>query len=398
MALTPPSTPVGRPVEVLAAFLHLGLTSFGGPVAHVGYFRREFVERRDWLSDADFAQLVAYTHLLPGPSSSQLGLCIGLLRAGWIGALAAFVGFTLPSALLLLALALALPAIPTGIAHPVIAGLKLVAVPVVAHAVVTMARSLCAGFRPAAIAAAAACSAVLLNGAPGQLAAGAVGVLGGLLLLPPAAPPRVHLPSAPFRRASGAWCLATCAALLVLLPFAARVGGWAAVAAAFFQSGSLVFGGGHVVLPLLREAVVTPGWVDPAEFLAGYGAAQAMPGPLFSFAAFLGARLGGGAGGVTGAAVALVSLFLPGLLLAAGALPWWHDLARHPRAHRVLQGVNAAVVGLLAATLLNPVASSAIHDSVDVIIAFAGFLLLLTGRVSPLFLVPVCIASAALLP
>ena len=382
-------------LEVFAAFLRLGLSSFGGPLAHISYFRREFVERRRWLGETDFARLLALCQFLPGPASSQTGFSLGLLRAGWGGALAAFAGFTLPSALLLLAFAAAVPYLsgPTG--QAVVHGFKVVAVAVVAQAVLGMAKQLCPDRARAAIAAVAA--AILLAGPPGilQLAVIAAGAAAGALFLKNLPPLEEAAFALPYGVKLGAVLLGVFAVLLAALPMiAAGRHGLLEVASRFYRAGALVFGGGHVVLPLLQDTVVTPGLVSKEEFLAGYGAAQAVPGPLFTVSAYLGARIAAPDGGIHGAAVALLSIFLPGLLLVAGALPFWHSLSRKRLAASAVAGVNAAVVGLLAAALYDPVWVGAIAGPIDVAIAAVAFAMLAAWRAPPLVAVLWCVAAS----
>jgi len=385
----------GNAREVLAAFTKLGLTSFGGPVAHIGYFRREFVERREWLDDTEFARVLALCQFLPGPASSQMGFSVGLLRAGWPGAFAAFVAFTLPSALLMYAFATILPALAGGAGQAAIHGLKLVAVAVVAQGVMNMARQLCPDAPRASIAVAAVAAALVSGAAWMQLAVVAGGALAGLAFCLAVKPPQGSPLSAPYGLRTGALLLAVFVLLLFALPVVAKTqGGMLAVIEAFYRSGALVFGGGHVVLPLLRETVVAPGWVSNDDFLAGYGAAQAVPGPMFSFASYLGARLPGAEGGALGSVVAVLSIFLPGLLLVAGTLPLWRAISDHPLAARAVAGVNAAVVGLLAAALYDPVWTSAVRGPVDVAIAAIGFTLLVAWRASPLLVVVWCVVAS----
>lgn len=381
--------------EVFLAFLRLGLTSFGGPVAHISYFRREFVERRHWLGESEFARLVALCQFLPGPASSQTGFSLGLMRAGWPGAIAAFVAFTLPSALLLFAFAAAYPYLsgPTG--QAVIHGFKLVAVAVVGQAVLGMARQLCPDRTRAAIAAIAA--AALLVGPPGllQLAVIAAGAAAGLAFCKSLPVPEEAVLQLPHGMKLGAVLLVMYGVLLAGLPVvASEYDGLVRVADRFYRAGALVFGGGHVVLPLLRETVVAPGLVSNDEFLAGYGAAQAIPGPMFTVSAYLGARIPAPGGPAAGALVALVSIFLPGLLLVAGALPFWHSLGRKPLAASTVAGVNAAVVGLLGAALYDPVWVSAVTRPVDVAIAAVAFTLLAAWRASPIIAVAWCVAAS----
>jgi chromate transporter len=385
----------GRALEVLRAFLKLGLTSFGGPIAHLGYFRREFVERRKWVDDGEFAQLLALSQFLPGPASSQLGFCLGLLRAGWAGAFAAFAAFTLPSAVLLFAFAALLPHVSGGAGEAAIHGLKLVAVAVVAQGVLGMARQLCPDAARASIAAVSAALILASGHAWMQILVVALGAAAGLAMcrkLQPISGGALH---PPYGIALG-WALVGLFVLLLFgLPLAAHGReGLVSVIEAFYRAGALVFGGGHVVLPLLRETVVAPGWISDDEFLAGYGAAQAVPGPLFTFAAYLGARLPGNEGGLLGASVALAAIFLPGLLLVAGALPLWRSLADRPVAVRAVAGVNAAVVGLLGAALYDPVWTSAVRGPLDVAIAVIGFTLLAAWRASALIVVLWCVAAA----
>jgi len=385
------ATTRGRAGEVAAAFLWLGLTSFGGPVAHLGYFRRAFVQQRRWLDEEHFSQLLALCQFLPGPASSQLGFSIGLLRAGWLGGLAAFVGFTLPSALLLFGFALASRALDGGWGQALVHGLKLVAVAVVLHGVVGMARTLAPDWTRRAMALAAALL-VLASGAPWmQLVLVAGGALAGRWLCRGVAARTGGMFALAWGRRTGAvlvalFVLGLGVAFLPGLPPLGRA------AAAFYRAGALVFGGGHVVLPLLKASVVDPGWLDNNTFLAGYGAAQAVPGPMFTLASFLGARLPGGMGGAPGATVAVLAIFAPGLLLVAGALPFWRALAQRTGAARALAGVNAVVVGLLAAAFVNPVAASAIHAPLDVLVAAAGVLMLL-ARWPALAVVAWCVAA-----
>ncbi len=376
-------TKAGSAGEVFTAFLKLGLTSFGGPIAHLGYFRDEFVTRRKWLSDAAYADLVALCQFLPGPASSQTGFAIGLMRAGWAGALSAFVAFTLPSALLLAAFALTAASLGGPFAEGALHGLKLVAVAIVAQAVLGMARSLCPDAPRASIAAGAVVLLALLPGAVGMVGAIFAGALAGLLLgRGTASTAHTALP-VPVPRGVALAALAVFAGLLVALPLLAPLGqGWA-VADAFYRAGALVFGGGHVVLPLLEAEVVAPGWVTPDAFLAGYGAAQAVPGPLFTFAAYLGTVLGPAPNGIAGAALALVAIFLPGFLVLIGCLPFWDLLRRDARAQSAMQGANAAVVGILGAALYDPVFTSAVRGLPDFALALGFFVLLVAWKTPP---------------
>jgi len=376
--------------EVFLAFLKLGLTSFGGPIAHLGYFRREFVGRRHWLDEPAFADLVGLCQFLPGPASSQTGFALGLLRAGYGGGLAAWLGFTLPSAALLTVFAFLGGALSGPLGQGFLHGLKLVAVAVVAQAVWGMARSLCPDRPRAALAVAAALIALLAPTALAQIAAIAAGALAGLLLRGPAAEAEPLPLAIPVSKTAGVVALVLFFSLLAGLPLASRI--WPAdhaiaELAAFWRSGALVFGGGHVVLPLLQAAVVRPGWVDANIFLAGYGAAQAVPGPLFTFAAYLGAVMQPGPNGLAGALICLIAIFLPGLLLVLGVLPFWHGLRRRKAARAAMQGANAAVVGLLLAALYNPVWVSAVAGPGDFALALLGFALLAIAEIPPLAIV-----------
>ena len=379
-------------LEVLATFARLGVTSFGGPVAHLGYFRAEIVERRRWIDEQAYADLVGLCQFLPGPASSQTGFALGLMRAGYLGGLAAWAGFTLPSAVLLVLFAYGAPGLSgsaagAGLLH----GLKLVAVAIVAQAVWGMARSLCPDRQRASIATLALVLALSAPTSLGQVGAIVLAGLAGLWLCraapgtSPVTPPRMV--AIPVSRRAGVGFLALFAALLLLGPRLRGLGTGAALLDAFYRSGALVFGGGHVVLPLLRDAVVAPGWVPDGAFLAGYGATQAVPGPLFTFAAFLGATMQGPWGGPVGAVVALVAIFLPGILLLMGVLPFWGALRARPRAQAALRGVNAAVVGLLGAALYDPVWTGAVLGPSDLAVALVGFVLLVAWRAPPVLVV-----------
>lgn len=363
--------------SVFLVFLRLGLTSFGGPVAHLGYFREAFVVRRRWLRDDAYADLVALCQFLPGPASSQVGMALGLQRAGLLGLLAAWCGFTLPSAVLLVAFALLVSGTPDLAGAGWLLGLQAAAAAVVAQAVLGMARSLTPDRRRATIAAAAAIVVLLVPGPGPQVAVmTACGVVGVLWLGRVVGPVEevagtevaVRLP-----RWVAVSALVAFAALLVAAPVAASGTGAVRLFGVFAQAGSLVFGGGHVVLPLLESQTVATHLVDHADFLAGYGAAQAVPGPLFTFAAYLGAVADGSPSGLVGATVALVAIFLPAALLVVGALPFWHVLRALPWARRVLAGVNAGVVGLLAAALWDPVITEGVRSAPALALAVAAF-------------------------
>lgn len=385
----------GNAGEVFAAFLKLGLTSFGGPIAHLGYFRREFVERRGWVDESGFARLLALCQFLPGPASSQLGFALGLLRAGWPGAFAAFVAFTFPSAMALFVFATLLPQISSGpVGVAAIHGLKLVAIAVVAQGVLGMSRSLCPDRARASIAAFSVAILLAFPHAWMQLLVVALGAAAGLIacrdVKPPASGERLSLP---YGARLGVVLLATYALLLIGLPLvAAGTSGLLPVIEAFYRAGALVFGGGHVVLPLLRDALVVPGWISPGDFLAGYGAAQAVPGPMFTLSAYLGARILDG--GALGATAALLAIFLPGFLLLSGALPLWRLIGHTPTAARAVAGVNAAVVGLLAAALYDPVWTTGVQGPLDVAVAVIAFTLLVAWRASALVVVLWCVAAS----
>ena len=366
--------------EVGAAFLKLGLTSFGGPLAHLGYFHAEFVERRKWLSDAAYADLVALCQFLPGPASSQVGMALGMMRAGWLGALIAWAAFTLPSAIFLAALAMGLGASSSGAAAGVFHGLKIVAVAVVAQALWGMAKNLCTDSRRCTLAMLAACVTLLLPGGWTQWLVMIAGGLFGWLWLEPAATVDAGADAGlntSISRRTGALLLLIFVAALLLLPLAAHLWPSSALQAfqAFYQAGALVFGGGHVVLPLLQSAVQAPGWVSADQFLTGYAAAQAVPGPLFTLAAYLGALLplGPTLSGPFAAMLSLLAIFSPAALLVLVALPFWNSLRGHAATRRALAGVNACVVGILGAALYDPVWTSAIHSHLDLALALLCF-------------------------
>jgi chromate transporter len=383
--------------EVFGASLGLGLTSFGGPIAHIGYFRREYVARRGWLDESAFADLVALCQSLPGPASSQLGIAIGTRRAGLPGGLAAWLGFTLPSAVTLTLLGLAAATADlsgAGWVH----GLKLAAVAVVAQAVWSMAGTLTPDWPRRALALAAAAVALVWTIPFAQVAIIVAGALVGRFLLAAPAAAATHPEPSPISRRTGVVALAVFLVLLVGLPVLRSADGQpVALAEAFYRSGALVFGGGHVVLPLLDASVVAPGWVTESQFLAGYGAAQAVPGPLFTFAAYLGTVSGPSPNGVVGATIALIAIFLPGALLVVAALPFWDRLRVSIPVRRALTGTNAAVVGILLAALYTPVWTGAIAGPLDVAVAAAGLGLLLTGRVPPIVVVALSAAAGQLL-
>jgi chromate transporter len=383
-----------RALEVLAAATRLGVTSFGGPVAHLGYFREEYVERRRWLSDRSYADLVALCQFLPGPASSQVGLGIGRIRAGYLGSLLAWIGFTLPSAVLLVLFAWLAADISN---ENWLVGLKIVAVSVVAFAVWSMARALTPDRERITIGLGAAILVLAWTTPGAQVLAIALGGLLGWRFL--TGDPTLTEEN-PFP--SGRWVaivsLGLFAALLVLLPILARTtaSGTIDMLNGFVLAGSLVFGGGHVVLPLLESSFVEPGWVSPNDFVAGYGAAQAVPGPLFTFAAYLGYVMTIGPGGVAGATLATVAIFLPSFLLIFGTLPFWGFMRHRAGFQSALKGINAAVVGLLLAALYDPVWTSAIHDPGDFALALGGLGLLAVWKLPPwLVVVVIGFAGAA---
>jgi chromate transporter len=370
---------------VFRVFLRLGLTSFGGPVAHLGYFRTEFVDRRRWIDEGGYADLVALCQFLPGPASSQMGMALGLLRAGLGGALAAWLGFTAPSAAAMILFAYGVAGLGDVVGSPALHGLKIVAVAVVAQAVWSMARSLAPDRSRATLAVLAAALALLVPSTLGQVAAIAAGGIAGWGFLAGGDGHESASLSVPVGRVGALTALAAFFALLVALPILAAISGdhTLALLDSFYRTGALVFGGGHVVLPLLQAAVVPPGWIGNDAFLAGYGAAQAVPGPLFTFAAYLGAAMGPAPNGWQGGLLCLVAIFLPSFLLVIGTLPFWDALRRRASAQAALKGVNAAVVGLLLAALYRPVWTSAILAPADFTLALGAFLMLALWRVPP---------------
>jgi chromate transporter len=389
----------GSPGEVFRVFLKLGVTSFGGPIAHLGYFRDELVVRRKWLDETAYADLVALCQFLPGPASSQVGFSLGVLRGnGLLGGLAAWFAFTMPSALILLAFAMSAAVFTGPVAEGFLHGLKLVAVAVVAQAIWGMARTLTPDRTRAGIALAAITIVVFFAGSFGQIAAIALGACAGLWLCQGEAPPVSGHLNFPVTRSSGIIALILFVTLLLIPPVVVSVTSSQGLALfdAFYRSGALVFGGGHVVLPLLQAQVVAPGWVTNESFLAGYGLAQAVPGPLFTFAAYLGAVMAAPPNGVAGAAIALVALLLPGMLLVYGMLPFWDRLRTRRAAQAAMRGTNAAVVGILGAALYNPVSTSAVLTPRDFAFALGGFLLLTVWKLAPWIVVALLAAAGTL--
>jgi chromate transporter len=395
---TPPPHRAG---EVFLAFLVQGLTAFGGPVAHLGYFRREFVERRAWLSEAAFADLLALSQFLPGPASSQLGMAIGLRRAGYAGLLAAWIGFTLPAAAMMIALAYFAPYITGAWGEGWLHGLKIAAAAVVLQALVAMARTLAVGPIRAGMAIGAASGLLIAHGPVAQIMALSAGALFGLAWLRDDTTPAA--PDDPGTRAVSpavsAAALALFALILGVLPFVAAYlqDPTLSLASVFYRTGALVFGGGHVVLPLLQTEIVGRGWMAQDPFLAGYGAVQALPGPLFSFAGFVGAAQDLAPGGWRGGLVALFAIFLPSLLLVVGVLPFWDRLKVRPGARAALAGINAVVVGVLAAALWNPVLTSTVERPADWALVAAAYVFLAVAKLPPWLVVIGFSAAAGLL-
>jgi chromate transporter len=392
--------PQGTPGEVFQAFLKLGLTSFGGPVAHIGYFRDEFVTRRKWLDERAYVDIVALCQFLPGPASSQVGLSIGLSRAGYLGALSAWIGFTLPSAVALVCFAYGIAhfggAANSGWLH----GLKVAAVAVVALAVLGMARTLAPDRLRASLAVGAAAVAMIFPSSFGQIAAIVLGGIVGMALLRTEIDRnQVALPLS-ISRGVALSASALFITLLVGVPLLAAAADSHLLRFfdAFYRSGALVFGGGHVVLPLLQAAVVSPGWVGNDAFLAGYGAAQAVPGPLFTFAAYLGTVADPWPNGWFGAALATVAIFLPSFLLIFAVLPFWSAVRHQPTAQAALRGINAAVVGLLLAAFYDPVWKAGILSGADWVLAMAAFLLLFLWKAPPWLVVILSAIAGGLLP
>ena len=389
----------GSAAEVFAVFLRLGLTCFGGPIAHLGYFHEEFVVRRKWLDEKTYVDLVALCQFLPGPASSQVGFSVGLLRAGYLGAFAAWTGFTLPSAVALVLFAYGAGALTGTIGAGLLHGLRLVAVAIVAQAIWGMARTLCPDRERATIAVIAALIILFSSSAAAQIGAIVLGGVAGLLLCR-GAPATASSPMVmPISRAAGIAALSVFVILLGGLPILGNVTASSGIALfdAFYRAGALVFGGGHVVLPLLREAFVAPGWVSDDTFLAGYGAAQAVPGPLFTFSAYLGAVVSPNPHGLAGAAIGLIGIFLPGMLVLLGTLPFWDSFRKREDAQAAMRGINAAVVGLLGAALYNPLWVTSVKTPGDFGLALVGFILLTVWRTPPLLAVVICALGGAAL-
>lgn len=380
--------------EVFRTFIVLGLTSFGGPVAHIGYFHKVLVERKRWVSEDQFSQLLAICQFLPGPASSQLGFALGLLRAGWLGAIVAFLAFTLPSALLLLGFASALSLISGSVGDAAIHGLKLVAFAVVADAVWGMSKKLCPDMLRRSVALLAACALLLMGAAWSQILVVLVGAVIGLMFCrEPSASDSYNIRVGYSQRVG---IIIFSIFILLLAAFVFVPGGpqgLYSLAGAFYRAGALVFGGGHVVLPLLEDSIVNSGWITQESFLAGYGASQAIPGPMFAFSSYLGAIIPTGYSSGLGALIALIFMFLPGFLLIAAVLPIWQAISGSEKAVNAIAGVNAAVVGVLGAALYDPIFTTGITSGYDFAIALVAFGMLAIWRLSPLYVVLWCVAA-----
>jgi chromate transporter len=387
------------PWQVFLIFLRLGLTSFGGPIAHLGYFRDEFVCRRGWLSERSYADLVTLCQFLPGPASSQVGIALGLSRAGYRGALAAWLGFTLPSALVLMLFALGIASVGEAMPTGVLQGLKVVAVAIVAQAVWGMARTLCPDAPRLSLMAMATCLVLLVPSVWTQVGVIAAGGIAGLFMFRPTKTLEHEPLPITVSHGAGVLWLTLFFVLLLGLPLLAEL--WPSqtlsMLDAFYRTGSLVFGGGHVMLPLLQAEVVPQGWVSKETFLAGYGATQAVPGPLFTFAAFLGASVQGPQSGWLGGVLCLIAIFTPSFLLIGGTLPFWEQLRRNLRMQAAMLGINAAVVGLLLAALYQPVWTSAIVQPTDFALALIALLALMAWKLPPWLVVVGCGATGWLL-
>jgi chromate transporter len=385
-------------LEVLLVFLRLGCTSFGGPIAHLGYYRRELVERRRWCSEGTFAEIIAIAQSLPGPASSQTGFALGVVRAGWLGGIAAWIGFTLPSAALMFAFAYGHAFLGGSAGSALLHALQIVAVAVVAQAVLTMQRSLAPDALRLALAAIAACVVLFLPTHFATLIAIGLGALIGLAFFRKhhqhsSEPFALHLSRRAGVAAGSAFLL-----LLVLSQLLAHFTQWQSlqVFSAFYRSGALVFGGGHVVLPLLEDAVVASGWVTQQAFLAGYGAAQALPGPLFAFAAYLGAVVHAASSPLLYGLLGLIGIFAPGLLAMAAVLPFWSAFRDNIAAQAALKGINSSVVGILLAAFIHPLWSFTIHLPSDLCFALLAFAMLVLWKL-PSWIVVISTVAAYML-
>lgn len=367
-------------LEILLVSTKLGLTSFGGPVAHLGYFHEEYVRRRKWMDEHSYADLVALCQFLPGPASSQVGIGIGAMRGGVAGGILAFIGFTLPSVIVLILFATLLQSFDiadAGWVH----GLKIVAVVVVAHAILGMAQKLTPDISKKSIALFALVMTLLWQTAFTQVGIILASAILGFLIFSKQEHAKETINHIPISRAFAYGCLILFFGLLILLPIFVQVTSlkWLAIFDSFYRSGALVFGGGHVVLPLLEREFVPTGWLSPEVFLAGYGAAQAVPGPLFTFAAYIGTVMNGWKGGF----LATIAIFLPAFLLIFGTLPFWNQLRKNPKIRGALNGVNAAVVGILIAAFYQPIWTSSILSSIDFALAAVLFSMLAFGKMPP---------------
>ena len=383
------------PFEVLITFLKLGLTSFGGPIAHLGFFHKELVEKQGWVDDHQYSQLLAICQFLPGPASSQLGFALGLIRAGWLGALCAFVGFTLPSALLLVAFASVVTVFDGPLGSAVLAGLKIVAFAVVADAVLGMSKKLCSTPIKKTFAILAAVTLLITEASWMQLAVVLAAAVAGAIFCHEQGRKNTTFEIAHPTRTLALPLMVLFFLLLLFLPVIASThGGIWLLMEAFYRAGALVFGGGHVVLPLLETSMVGSGWISQEQFLAGYGASQAIPGPMFAFSAYLGMLAPTEHSPFLGAGLALIFMFLPGFLLIAAALPLWQSIQRLEPMQNAIAGVNAAVVGILGAALYNPIFSAGIQDNTDLAIGLAAFAMLAFWRLSALWAVLWCILAS----
>jgi chromate transporter len=382
--------------DVFRTFLLLGLTSFGGPVAHLGYFRKELIEKQKWVSENQYAQLLTICQFIPGPASSQVGFSLGLIRAGWLGALAAFVAFTFPSVILLIAFVSLLPLLSAEVAGVIIHGLKLVACAVVADAVWGMFKKLCPDLKRRLITLLVIVTLLLLNSVWAQLLVIAIGAALGMLFIRQTVTESDSNIQVNYSTRFALWLLALFVILLFGLPLIADNQDLLVIAQTFYHAGAFVFGGGHVVLPLLQESVVTTGMVSNEAFLAGYGASQAIPGPMFAFAAYLGALISTEHSIYLTALTALLFMFLPGFLLIAAALPLWQKIANNHVASNAISGINAAVVGLLAVVLYDPIFTTSVTSVTDLFIASVGFIILTVFKRSPLLVIVWCLAASGI--
>lgn len=367
-------------LEILFVSTRLGLTSFGGPIAHLGYFHNEYVRRRKWMDEKSYADLVALAQFLPGPASSQVGIGIGVMRGGLIGGIVSFIGFTLPSVIALILFALLLQSFDVSDAGW-IKGLKIVAVAVVAHAIMGMAKNLAPDLQRKALALLALVGTLFWQSAFSQVGVILIAALIGYLLYKNSAETTAGRMTFPVTKKVGALCLALFTAFLVALPILREVTGsyWVAMFDSFYRAGSLVFGGGHVVLPLLEREFVPTGWLTEEAFLAGYGATQAVPGPLFTFAAYLGTVMNGWTGGL----FATAAIFLPAFLLIVGVLPFWDALRTNQKVKGAIMGVNAAVLGILISAFYTPIWTSSITQPADFALAAVLFSLLVYWKLPP---------------